>query len=69
MKIGRFITGILAAALCLSFTAGCGNGTSKAKEESKNSTNAEETGNEEKESNGMHTVFIRDDGKNSKMIT
>ena len=67
MKIGRFITGILAAALCLSFTAGCGNGTSKAKEESKNSTNAEETGNEEKESNGMHTVFIRDDGKNSKM--
>ena len=40
----RFITSILAAVLCLSFTAGCGSsGTSQNKEESKTSVNAEES--------------------------
>ena len=80
MKTGRFISGILAAVLCLSFTAGCSNGTSQSKEESKSSTKAEESSkssseeksseeqsSEEKESDGMHTLFIRDAGKNSKM--
>lgn len=80
MKTGRFISGILAAVLCLSFTAGCSNGTSQSKEESKSSTKAEESSkssseeksseeqsSEEKESDGMHAVFIRDAGKNSKM--
>lgn len=75
MKARRFIAGILTAVLCLSFTAGCSNGTSPDKEESKapvkteesTQSSIEEISGEEKESDGMHTLFIRDAGKNSKM--
>lgn len=82
MRYRSIITGILAAALCLSFTAGCSSGTAQNKEESKPSAKAEESSrndeeskgqdkteesSEEKENDGMHTVFIRDAGKNSKM--
>ena len=50
MRYRSIVTGILAAALCLSFTAGCSSGTAQNKEESKPSAKAEESSRNDEES-------------------
>ncbi len=49
MKARSFVTGILAAALCLSLAAGCSSGTAQNSQESKSQTKTEESSNSSKE--------------------
>ncbi len=66
MKARSFVTGILAAALCLSLAAGCSSGTAQNSQESKSQTKTEESSNSSKEESSKEESSKEESSKEEK---